>query len=353
MIFIFRIFYEIINYLKESPRDFFHWINIRVLKKHRLYTAFGEVVAGEDIFIFACFPGTTPIESVSRLLEAAENEGYLALVVINKNPLASEWLNLLGKPGRQLLLRENIGADFGAYKLAMQYLKETKQYENAQNLIIANDSLVYSPASISTIRDLLLNNNDFNCLWFNRQNVEHAGSFFLKFNKAILQNHDFVNFWTSYYPFRLKRKIITRGEHQLTRVLPKNYFVPLTSKNSNHKDFLLRPEELLQFSLWLSKSEKNLFLGFQSFLTEGNSQFLINYAEFNLHISNSIGLWLARVKDFPLKMDLCSLGLTTPEYFREVLAKQGCVTSELNLAYKLATNKGSSLTRNIFQRLFS
>lgn len=117
----------------------------------------------------------------------------------------------------QIVVRENLGYDFGSWKLGLEYVSDLSAY---QRLILANDS-VYGP--LHDLHELFLDmSSQGAAVWGITDSYElkhHLQSYFLVFERAALENPAFAEFWQSLPFYRFKRSIIREGEIGLSTKL--------------------------------------------------------------------------------------------------------------------------------------
>ena len=350
-----RVIVYLLKRIGELPKSFKNWITVRIFRKHLNYLEFGRPLAKKEkyIAIFAIYPGTSPLDSVLRIIKNLKANNFQVLAVINNNKASKKYIDILSKNGCTVLARPNIGADFGAYQTGIRYLKIRNNYQHLEGLILVNDSIFVSKSSEKSISYIASNSNSTNCLFTHREGVLHAASMFLKFDRQILISPQFSKFWNRYFPYSSKHKVITLGEHKLTKIVGSKYFVPyvnLKSLNQKRKVRLLMPEKIQLLTWSLRTSELNYVFISESLRRSDHSS-AISYAIFNLHLSNSLGLYLNRVQGVPLKLDLVKVGVVSPSDYLRVPRRDGCSPAEIAELTKIIEDKGSFATRSILLRI--
>lgn len=136
-----------------------------------------------------------------------------------------------------ITLRKNIGLDFGAWKEALQTIGLPYIATHYDGLILANDSC-YAPFSpfIQLFNTMSEKGHD---MWGITENelphyisdngekfdiTPHIQSYFLVFNKKILQAICFSDFWANVNPLSSRDDIIMRYEVGLTKLLREQGF---------------------------------------------------------------------------------------------------------------------------------
>lgn len=121
----------------------------------------------------------------------------------------------------QVILKENIGYDFGSWKTALG-LCETLLL-NYEKLLFCNDS-VYAPVYDLQTLFLQMQERDLD-MWGiteSRDMGYHLQSYFLVFDKKIFQDPKFLQFWENYTTYKYKRNVIEHYEVGLSRFMMKN-----------------------------------------------------------------------------------------------------------------------------------
>ena len=342
--------YPIILFM-DLPSRLKNWFRVRIFKDHLKYFAYGDLRITRNIAVLVTYPGTSTFGSVSRLANWFEEAGYFLILVINENPLSEMWKSKLINNRRMIIVRPNIGGDFGGYKLALKIISSSRS--SIENLVISNDSMLYGPTNKKTIMKLVDVNAKDSCtsLFLNMQTVIHAPSMLLRFGKESLERNEFWNFWKKYYPYSSKRKIIRRGEHELTRILGWRSIHPVFSAKSIRPSTKMTKAELIQLCKWVAHSDEELHFALNSIGGTLDHWFLLNFAFENFHISDAIGAFAARALGAPLKLDLARRGLTTKENLLKT-ARTLKVNEKETYELELILNaKDSYLSRKLVERL--
>jgi hypothetical protein len=352
---VLKISIHTLELLIDLPKRFRNWIKVRVLRKHLIYTVTGMKLKkkSKNIAIFAIFPGTSPLASVLRILKQLHSNKYSVLVVINDNEKSKRFVDEISKMGCAILVRTNVGADFGAYQSGIRYLKKYEYYENLNSLILINDSIYVTKSSEKSISRIASDTNLYNCLFLHREHTIHAASMYLKFNREILQSKRFKRFWDFYYPYSNKKKTIKLGEHRLTEIVGLKHFVPyvdFVSISEQRAVKFTKPEiiQILSYSRRFSLVASTYIadaVRFQSYSAA------LTYAVFNLHVSNSVGLFLNRTHGVPLKMDLVKQGVVSPHDFLATARRDNCKADEILELKTIIAAKGSHTTGRFLERI--
>ncbi len=123
----------------------------------------------------------------------------------------------------QVILKENIGYDFGSWKTALTSSEQL--LGNYEKLILCNDS-VYGP--FHDLQNIFLQMQERELdVWGiteSRDMGYHLQSYFLVFDKKVFQDFKFLHFWESYTIYKYKRNVIEYYEVGLSRYMLKNAY---------------------------------------------------------------------------------------------------------------------------------
>ena len=135
-------------------------------------------------------------KSVEYLLDELRGNSDRLLIVVNGGILADS-KKILETYSKDVVVRENVGYDAGAYKFAMfKYLKieEIRQYDE---LILCNDTFIGPFVPFKDIFDTMEKRK---CDWWAINGVDwkflpDIQSYFWVFNKSIIDDDSFFNYW--------------------------------------------------------------------------------------------------------------------------------------------------------------
>jgi len=330
------------------------FVDYRITKKFEQYTVFrkNDAVSSDGVAIIALYPRPGILESVNRLIDSLTNSNYSVIAVVNESRLATEWLDQLSKKSIEILARPNIGRDFGAYKIGFIHAEKSGYLEKTDNLLFANDSVLYGPESINFVESMLKVNLPWHSMFVNYQFHTHAQSFFQVFGKDIFLQKNFSKFWHNYYPSELRHHAINNGEVGLSSVCLKLGFSPVSYVSASS---ILESSEFgnftsdEKFGIW---SNDGLTFLNQDLATFDNTSFLMKRQYLENNITHHQGLLASRVLKSPLKLDIYQSGQTTIEGLRASLISLGLSEHELIGVLEVMTLKGTHASRRGFSRLW-
>ncbi|HEX3348206.1 MAG TPA: rhamnan synthesis F family protein [Acetobacteraceae bacterium] len=179
----------------------------------------GDVSLGGRVALFVHFDGQGAVrEHVRHYLAALHAAGYDIAFVTNAGRLQPEAMAFLQTLCTAILIRRNIGYDFGAVREGLSRMQMPRA--NTEHLLIVNDS-VYGPLRPL---DEMLAEIDFDVadIWGATESWQtryHLQSFFLAVGPVAMGNRAWAAFWQSVRPVSSKAWIISRYEIGLTQRL--------------------------------------------------------------------------------------------------------------------------------------
>lgn len=125
-----------------------------------------------------------------------------------------------------LIVRKNVGRDFGAWKDAISILKQKSLLVNCSQLYLVNDSLILISNHLNNERfhSEFINDTQSDVIGLTEcwQGAYHLQSYFIKFNKSVIDSEVFHEFWNSYYLINSRQYSIENGEILLSQILLKS-----------------------------------------------------------------------------------------------------------------------------------
>jgi hypothetical protein len=181
----------------------------------------GEVALGPNIVLFMHFDrkGGVRRQLLDYMRELTAN-GRSVVLVTNSKKLRPEAMAALQGICAAVMIRRNIGYDFGAWADAIHYFGLPRA--GTQELILANDS-VFGP--LTPLKDVLgrldYDKADIWGLTESWQVRYHLQSFFLAFGPTALRSPVFAKFWGSVRPVPAKAYIVRTYEIGVTQAMIK------------------------------------------------------------------------------------------------------------------------------------
>jgi hypothetical protein len=176
----------------------------------------GTVPLGARICVFAHYDRHGEVwPHTRRYLEALAEAGFSIILVSNSPTLTSDSITWLRARCARILLRENRGYDFGAYRDGL--LQVGREPGRCSILLIANDS-VYAPlAPLGPFLDRMdFTHADVWSATDSWQHRYHLQSYLIAFSGAAMASLAFWNFWDGVRNVRSKWSVIRHYEIGLT-----------------------------------------------------------------------------------------------------------------------------------------
>jgi hypothetical protein len=323
---------------------------IRIFRKHKKYELFGNIDSLKNkVAVIACFPGSLNNESLIRLVKTLKNRKIWVICVVNQNKHSSHLAKQLVDAGAVVMMRPNIGRDFGAYQAGISFVYNHKNFDLCEELYIFNDSVIYPPKFDELLRKLTSLECDWGTVYLNLEYRLHAQSFALKFSKKVLLEHEFKNFWHEYYPSSDRRRTINKGEVKLSQVMLKLGYQPwpiinqqLLSKTLKVRAF--SDEERL--TLFRSNDFNGPISELRNVEKLTEAVLAVKAAHLLLHRNPThfLGAYFTRTVGAPLKLDLIKQGSSTLQAYNNSLVAAGVSAQEINNINNYMLAKGSFST---------
>ena len=334
--------------LYSTPLRIREWVLIRLFRQSLSYTVVKDDLSNQanKVAILAVYPRIPMFDSVKRSILLLKNQGVSVVLIVNSNSSMSSWVDALKSEVDTLLIRPNIGRDFGAYQSGINFLKSKGVLQKTTALFLLNDSVYYTPISLTKLNDFLALQKSWKSLFLNFQYKIHAQSFFLSFGREILDSQAFEKFWNDYYPTSIRRRVVVKGELRLTKCLL-------------HSGFRVTPfidsqiiEEALNNNL-MSPSEEFSALGEFFYSNSGGTDSKI-YGAQRIELlrgildtknpTHHLGLFTTRLLGAPLKMDIVMRGYASTGAVRECLLEAKVPAAEVEVCINEINSQGTDAT---------
>ena len=179
----------------------------------------GEIPLGPEVALFVHFDRAAVVrEHVMEYLRALAEAGLSVVFVTNSGRLPPASMAALQRFCAGVLIRRNVGYDFGAWREGIERLALPRA--DTEMLVIINDS-VYGPLCPlhGLIERIDLTEADLWGLTESWQSRYHLQSYFLAFSRAVLASDAWRKFWASVQPVASKHWVIRTYEVGLTQAL--------------------------------------------------------------------------------------------------------------------------------------
>jgi hypothetical protein len=185
---------------------------ISVFNSHQKY---------QSILLIALFEKTYLRKDIIRLLEISKRAG-LYVVAVNTRKLSTVFLEEHQHLFDVYISQYNYGRDFASYQKGFKYIFKNKLQQNAERIVMLNDSLYYDADRTPQFLDDMINTPvEVLGATENYEINYHLGSFAISFAKKITNNAKFIKYWKNYKRSDIRPLVIKRGEMGLSKILAK------------------------------------------------------------------------------------------------------------------------------------
>ena len=329
----------------SMPSRYENWIKIRIFKKHKKFICIKRSESHpKDLTIVALWPRLGILSSVVNQIEILLQLKQEVVCVINKSKFSDDWIKTLEQFPITILLRENIGRDFGAYKAGFEYVSKEYGLSNIHNLTFANDTIFFAKDSIDVIKETLALNGDVKSIFLNLQDHLHAQSFFISFTKEVIVSKPFSKFWDHYYPSNERVHAINNGEVKLTQCLNKANFkfacyVNAETLHNIFSDF--KPFTLSELGACYDIQGNSVEIRKRTKLSHEFHKLQAERIVVSRNASHLLGLYLFRVRSVPLKLDLMMRAFHSSSDLYEVLKAKNFSSEALSDYESMLFKQGS------------
>jgi hypothetical protein len=178
-----------------------------------------QVTLGPQVALFVHYDKRGAVRpQVLHYLRELQKNGRDVVFITNSGRLAPDGEVALREICAAVMVRRNIGYDFGAWADALKYFG--LPCANTKEIIFANDSMFGPMLPLSgVLRRLDYNKADIWGLTDSWQICYHLQSFFLAFGPDALRSEQFKKYWNSVRPVPMKSFIIKAYEVGLTQTM--------------------------------------------------------------------------------------------------------------------------------------
>jgi len=230
----------------------------------------GNVEMGSRLCVFVSFQPRGILPTTWKYLQhLKENLGY-SIVLISNCPLQKKDIPALQALCIEVIERDNIGYDFGAYKDGiLRYMEKLgNKFDELETLLIANDSVIGPIYDMSPIHDQMQTEDcDFwgmNDLFedqdlynFNTKSIPHPCSYFVCFKNNLLKTEAFKNLW-KFMVYPSGRKIAIRNEKKLGQYFLNNKFsYSVFVKKEDIINYISENKATFDYDMWFTMRHTN------------------------------------------------------------------------------------------------
>ena len=193
--------------------------HLRSHRQARFVWPDAPVKCGPRVVVFVHFDRYGEVRPyVLHYLNALRDAGVSILFVSNSGKLKPLAIESLKPLCIGIIVRRNIGYDFGAWREGLEYLKGS--LDRLEWLAIANDSLYGPLAPLGPLFDEMnFAAADVWGLTDSTQRNWHLQSYFVAFSRRVLRSGAWRRFWRGILPVKSKSWAISHGEIAITGAL--------------------------------------------------------------------------------------------------------------------------------------
>lgn len=187
----------------------------------RLRVLPGALTAGKGAALFLIHQPAGLAQSTLETCRHLADAGYPALVVSN-GPMSAADLARLSPVAVGVLVRPNVGYDFGGYRDGLRYLGEAGL--DPETLLILNDSIWFPlRASETLIARMQAKTAPFQGVFYDlkgsRVHRAHFESYFFLIRRTARESVAFRDFWALYPMASARWKVLRRGEQGFSQAM--------------------------------------------------------------------------------------------------------------------------------------
>ncbi len=196
----------------------------------------GNTPLGQKLCVFVSYQPRGILPTTWKYIKHLQERLGYSMVFISNCPLQKQDIPPLQDICHEIIERDNVGYDFGAYKDGiLRYIEKMgNEFDNLETLLIANDSVIGPIYDMLPIYEKMQAEdcdfwgmNDFfedrDVYKINAKSIPHVCSYFICFKNHLLKTDIFKNFWQKMsYPSG--RKIAIRNEKKVGQYLLNNKF---------------------------------------------------------------------------------------------------------------------------------
>ena len=211
---------QIISFYQNIPSI---WYNLKIILNIPVKKIIKTSSVSGNVALVASFQKNASAP-FNAMLKELRDRGFKILLVSNSK-LSVEFNFWLVKRVDILIVRDNIGRDFGAYKCGFLYLNSEGYLKKISNLLLLNDSIIFPIIDTKYFWNRFLNiKSDLVGVYENFFPKYHLQSFFLLFNFNLINSEHLLLFWKKYANWNSRRHVIYSGEVKLSQFLKKKGF---------------------------------------------------------------------------------------------------------------------------------
>lgn len=217
----------------------------------------GNVAIGSRLCIFVSFQPSGILPTTWKYLQHLQEELGYSIVFISNCPLQKQDISKLQDICLEVIERDNIGYDFGAYKDGiLRYMNKLEnKFDELETLLIANDSVIGPIYDMKPVHaQMQAEDCDF---WGMNEGYDvykntYITSYFIVFKNSLIKSEVFRRFWKSLsYP--TSKRYAIKTEKKLSQYFLNNRFLFSTFVKKEDIATWIISQENFKCELWFSR----------------------------------------------------------------------------------------------------
>ncbi|WP_371345156.1 lipopolysaccharide biosynthesis protein [Ancylobacter sp. IITR112] len=175
---------------------------------------------GNNYAIVVSYSGFGVASDLIDLLKALRRRGVNAVVICNGLPKLNV-LEMLRRDAHRVMVRRNVGRDFGAFRAAT--LRLAAEGRAVSRMLYFNDSVIYIAGAEldAMVHRMIEDTYPVIGAFENHEFEHHIGSYVFSVSGEVFYDSKLLSFWKRYRPYDIRPHAIHQGEIALSRQLKK------------------------------------------------------------------------------------------------------------------------------------
>lgn len=247
----------------QNATTIVHWVYLIMKRGHDRIIKDYELDGNVAIVSSYQSAGTV---SFRTMIFELRKQGFKVLVVSNGDQPQGSIEGIIGTVDG-LIVRRNVGRDFGAYKSGMIHLMKRGYINRISNIILVNDSILFPVIETDSFWKRIFDcDADVVGVFESFTPRHHLQSYFLMLRENVVRSQSMLLFWKNYRIWNSRRHAVYSGEIGFSRHLKRGGFrlgaiVNAGSALAEMGRYILNQKKLpniLEKSLQSSGSRKHL-----------------------------------------------------------------------------------------------
>lgn len=220
IVYLLKVVISYFFYIKDRVEFYLNYI----FKKNKFVT-FLPISLTNKKKVVAIFSIYQP-KGLSFIIKRSINyllKNNIKIILVAPHPLINEEIEFLRDKDCTVLIRSNIGRDFGSYQCGVFYLLNNKELlDSTEKILLVNDSIIFPIKDQDNNLQKILNfpekviglTESYHSHW-------HICSYFILLHKDIFLNSEIQRFWKIFKPYSSRFHVIYKGEIAFGKIIQK------------------------------------------------------------------------------------------------------------------------------------